>query len=81
MSVVIKVEAPSPAVIEFQKLNAVVNRKLSGAIDRGSRGYWTGYFNQRSSEIAQQYGISIETLVDSWVSWVDAVEQARKGGK
>jgi hypothetical protein len=79
MTTVIKVKASSPAVIEFQKVNAVVNRKIQEA--GSNKAYWTGYYNQRSNEIAAQYGISVSDLVDAWVSWVDAVEQARKGGK
>ena len=79
MSTVIKVEASSPAVIEFQKLNAVVNNKIQQA--GSNKAYWTGYYNQRSNEISAKYGISVSDLVDAWVSWVDAVEQARKGGK
>jgi hypothetical protein len=79
MSTVIKVEASSPAVIEFQKLNAVVNNKIQQA--GSNKAYWTGYYNQRSNEISAKYGISVSDLVDSWVSWVDAVEQAQKGGK
>jgi hypothetical protein len=79
MSQVIKVEASSPAVIEFQKLNAVVNNKIHEA--GSNKAYWTSYYTQRSNEISAQYGISVSDLVDSWVSWVDAVEQAQKGGK
>ena len=79
MSTVVKVEASSPAVIEFQKLNAVVNNKIQQA--GSNKAYWTGYYNQRSNEISAKYGISVSDLVDSWVSWVDAVEQAQKGGK
>ena len=79
MSTVIKVEASSPAVIEFQKVNAIVNHKIQEA--GSNKAYWTSYYNQRSNEISAQYGISVSDLVDSWVSWVDAVEQAQKGGK
>jgi hypothetical protein len=79
MTTVIKVEASSPAVIEFQKVNAIVNRKIQEA--GSNKAYWTSYYNQRSNEISAQYGISVSDLVDSWVSWVDAVEQAQKGGK
>lgn len=79
MSTVVKVEASSPAVIKFQKLNAVVNNKIQQA--GSNKAYWTDYYNQRSNEISAKYGISVSDLVDSWVSWVDAVEQAQKGGK
>ena len=79
MTTVIKVKASSPAVIEFQKVNAIVNNKIQAA--GSNKAYWTSYYNQRSNEISAQYGISVSDLVDSWVSWVDAVEQAQKGGK
>ena len=79
MTTVIKVKASSPAVIEFQKVNAIVNNKIQKA--GSNKAYWTSYYNQRSNEISAQYGISVSDLVDSWVSWVDAVEQAQKGGK
>jgi lysophospholipase L1-like esterase len=77
MATVIKVEASSPAVIQFQKLNAAVNNKIQEA--GSNKSYWTGYYNEQSNKIAAQYGIPVSDLVDSWVSWVDAVEQARKG--
>lgn len=78
MTTVVKVPA-SPAVIEFQKLNARINGKISQA--SSNRAYWVSYYDKCAKEICSKYEISISDLVDSWFSWVNAVEQAQKGGK
>lgn len=81
MSVVIKVKSPSPAVQEFQVLNSFINRKIDQSSSKEERGFWSGQYQIRTNEISKQYGISVSDLVDSWVSWVDAVEVARKAVK
>lgn len=78
MSVVIKVPAPSQAVREYQKINAIATRRLSETDNDKTITFWLDRLQQRANEISKEYNISVKQLFDDWEKWCASVYAARE---
>ena len=65
------------SVREYQKLVALVDRRIAENSSIESMQFWNSFQHQRALEIATEAGITIFQLVDSWIEWTESVDAAR----
>jgi len=68
----------SPYVMAYQKLQSVINRKISETNRPEDWRFWNNRLHNGATEIAETYGVSIFQIVDEWEIWGDAVEAERE---
>lgn len=66
------------AVKEYQKINALIVRRIEETHNKDTRIAWVKHHNDCASEIAKRYGLTIEELIDAWLKWVQDIEITRK---
>ena len=63
--------------MEFQILNAKIANCLAKSNHSSAISYWVNEMDTRTNALAKAYGISVDSLITQWESWVFAVEVAR----
>jgi len=64
-----KVEKPSQAVLDFDKVESSFTRATSHPLSKESRGWWVSYYDQRLNQISTIYGIEPDDLILEWMKW------------
>lgn len=77
MTSIIPAIKATPAVIEFQKLHALVERRTPANADADTIRFWINIYSDRAEEIANTYGMTTLELVNAWCEWTDSVDAAR----
>lgn len=71
----------TPAIIEFQKLSLLINRRLEADKSVENSRFWLKQYHLRGTEIATRYSVTLDDLVDAWVGWTLAVNANRQSEK
>lgn len=77
MTSIIPAIKATPAVIEYQKLSALVDRRTPAGTDLDSIRFWLNLYSERGLEIANRYNMTMLELVDAWCEWTASVDAAR----
>jgi hypothetical protein len=68
----------TPAVTEYQKLSALVDRRIEENDSMDNVRFWLDRYHTAGTEIAERHGLTILDLVDAWTAWCDAIDADRK---
>lgn len=71
----------TPAVMEFQKLNAMVSSRVANTSQSSEIIYWQNEMAVRTHEICKNYDITVDALITQWESWCASVEVAQSQAK
>lgn len=64
-----KVDEPSQAVLDFDRLETSFTRGTSVPLSSESRAWWVGYYDRRINDIATVYKTTPEQLIADWMKW------------
>jgi len=68
----------TPAVMEYQRLTSVVDRRIEENNSLDSIRFWMNQLHTRGTDIAERHGVTIFELVDAWVAWTQTIDAERK---
>jgi hypothetical protein len=65
------------AVRSYQALNSQIAGRMKATTDPHAARFWMALLNDRTHEIAETYGISVDELLDAWFAWVEVIKAER----